>query len=203
MSTLLILGAGGHGRVVADAALSQGIWQEVAATDRDPGRCVGELLPGIPLAAPAQALPGATAVHVAIGTARARQAEAEAVGLAFLASIIHPQSTVSSTARVGAGSFVAARSVVGPNAQLGLGVIVNHGAVVDHDVTVGDFSHVAPQAALGGAARVGRRVLVGTGACVLPGVSVCDDVTIGAGAVVHANLTQPGVYVGVPARRMK
>lgn len=204
MSTLLILGAGGHGRVVADAALSQRKWQAVSATDRDAGRCVGELLAGVPLVAPALALAEATAVHIAIGAADARQAETQAmVGRATLESVIHPQASVASSARVGAGCFLAAQSVVGPNAQLGLAVIVNHGAVVDHDVTVGDFSHIAPRAGLGGAAQVGRRVLVGTGASVLPGLTICDDVTIGAGAVVHADVTQPGVYLGIPARRVK
>jgi sugar O-acyltransferase (sialic acid O-acetyltransferase NeuD family) len=203
VSTLLILGAGGHGRVVADAALSQGTWRHLTATDRDPSRCTGELQPGIPLADPAQALPVATAIHVAIGDARARQAEAEAVGTSLLASVIHPHATVSNTAQVGAGSFLAAQCVVGPDARLGLSVIVNHGAVVDHDVAVGDFSHIAPRAALGGGARIGRRVLVGAGASVLPGITICDDVTIGAGAVVRGDVTQPGVYVGIPARRLK
>jgi sugar O-acyltransferase (sialic acid O-acetyltransferase NeuD family) len=203
VSILLILGAGGHGRVVADAALRQGIWREIRATDRDAGRCAGELLPGIVLAAPEQALAGATAVHVAIGTAGARQGETEAIGSARLASIVHPQASVSTHARVGPGCFIAAQAVVAPGAQLGVGVIVNHGAVVDHDVSVGEYSHIAPRAGLGGAARIGKRVLVGTGACVLPGVSICDDATIGAGAVVHADVTRPGVYVGVPARKTK
>jgi acetyltransferase-like isoleucine patch superfamily enzyme len=82
-------------------------------------------------------------------------------------------------------------------------VIVNHGAVVDHDVQVGDFSHVAPLAALGGNVRVGSRVLVGAGAQVLAGVRICDDVVVGAGAVVLADIEAPGVYAGVPARRVR
>ena len=82
-------------------------------------------------------------------------------------------------------------------------MIVNHGAVVDHDVQVGDFSHVAPLAALSGNVRIGARVLVGAGAQVLPGVRVADDVVIGAGSVVRAHLAEPGVYAGVPARRIR
>jgi acetyltransferase-like isoleucine patch superfamily enzyme len=82
-------------------------------------------------------------------------------------------------------------------------VIVNHGAVVDHDVSVGDFSHVAPLVALGGAVQVGSRVLVGSGASVLPGVRIGDDIVVGAGAAVCDNLLEPGVYAGVPARRVK
>ena len=96
-----------------------------------------------------------------------------------------------------------ARRCRAAGAQLGVGVIVNHGAVVDHDCEVGSFSHIAPRAALSGAVRVGSRVLLGTGACVLPGLSICDDVVVGAGAVVHEHLTQAGVYAGVPARRIQ
>jgi acetyltransferase-like isoleucine patch superfamily enzyme len=92
---------------------------------------------------------------------------------------------------------------VGAGARLGTSVIVNHGAVVDHDVAVGDFSHIAPLAALGGGAKVGRRVLVGSGACILPGVRVADDAVVGAGAVVADHLIEPGIYAGVPARRLK
>ncbi|WP_338050797.1 acetyltransferase [Ramlibacter algicola] len=199
-TTLLILGAGGHGRVVADAALAQGTWERVCASDRDPDRCHGELLPGVPLQAPDA--PGPAAVHIAIGAATGREREARAASLP-LATVVHPHASVSPLARVGAGSFVAAQAVLAPLAQLGSCVIVNHGAVIDHDCVVGDFSHVAPLAALGGQARVGARVLVGAGAHLLPGVRVCDDVVIGAGAVVRSDIDVPGVYAGVPARRVR
>ena len=68
---------------------------------------------------------------------------------------------------------------------------------------VGAFSHVAPCAALGGEARVGRGVLVGAGVSLLPGVRICDGVTLGAGAVVRDEIVEPGVYAGVPARRVR
>ena len=84
-----------------------------------------------------------------------------------------------------------------------MSVIVNHGAVVDHDCVVGEFSHIAPHAALGGAVQVGRHVLVGGGATVLPGLRIADDVVIGAGAVVCDDLLHAGVYAGVPARRLR
>jgi acetyltransferase-like isoleucine patch superfamily enzyme len=80
---------------------------------------------------------------------------------------------------------------------------VNHGAVIDHDVSVGDFSHVAPLVALGGGVQVGKGVLIGSGASVLPGLRLGDNVVVGAGAVVCEDLPQAGVYAGVPARRLK
>lgn len=201
-STLVILGAGGHGRVVADAALAARAWQRVLATDRDSARWGHELLPGVPVLPLEQALAaGDAGFHVAIGSAEARERETLQLGARALASVVHPGAAVSPFAQVAPGCFVAAQGVVAPHARLRAGVIVNHGAVVDHDVDVGGFSHIAPRAALGGAVRIGRGVLVGAGALVLGGVVVCDGATIGAGAVVISPITAAGVYVGVPARR--
>jgi sugar O-acyltransferase (sialic acid O-acetyltransferase NeuD family) len=199
---LLILGAGGHGRVVADAALAQGRWARVRITDRDASRVGEELLPGLRVEPLADAVAGSTEIHVAIGAAAARQREAQATGLP-LATVVHPQAGVSPYAVLGEGTFVAARAVVAPGARVGTCVIVNHGAVVDHDVQVGDFTHIAPLVALSGAVRIGQRVLVGAGANLLPGLHVGDDIVIGAGAVVREHLEAPGVYAGVPARRVR
>lgn len=203
MSSLLIFGAGGHGRVVADAALRTGRWSLVLASDRDPARCRGELLPGVALQPADAGLVAAQAVHVAIGSSASREREVAALPAGVLASVIHPQASVSAHAMVAPGCFVAAQAVVAPLASLGRSVILNHGAVVDHDVSVGDFSHIAPLAALGGGVQVGRRVLIGSGARVLPGLRIADDVVVGAGAVVCDNLDEAGVYAGVPARRLK
>jgi sugar O-acyltransferase (sialic acid O-acetyltransferase NeuD family) len=200
---LLIFGAGGHGRVVADAAIAAGRWLRVLASDRDPARCTGELLPGVPLLPAYAATAAAGAIHVAIGNGASRAREIAALPAGLLATVVHPLASVSRHASLGPGCFVAAQAVVGPKASLGVSVIVNHGAVVDHDVGVGDFSHIAPLAALGGGAQVGRRVLVGSGASVLPGVRIGDDVVIGAGAVVSRDLPEAGTYAGVPARRLK
>lgn len=202
MSSLLIFGAGGHGRVVADAAVGSGHWQSVLASDRDPSRCDGELLKGIVLLPPDAAMANATAVHVAIGEAASRAREVAALPAEMLVSVFHNRASVSAHADVGRGCFIAAQAVVAAGASLGVSVIVNHGAVVDHDVSIGDFCHIAPLAALGGGVRIGRRVLVGSGASILPGVRIGDDVVIGAGAVVLQDLPLAGVYAGVPARRL-
>lgn len=202
-SSLLLFGAGGHARVVADAATAQGAWLTLVATDRNPEKCTGQLLPGIDLMALPRALALDTAVHVAIGDNTARELESAALGVGRLATVKHRDASVAATARLGPGCFVAAHAVVAPMAQLGAGVIVNHGAVVDHDALVGDFTHVGPGAVLGGAVRLGNRVLVGAGAVVLPGISVVDDVVIAAGCVVNRPLDGAGTYAGIPARRLR
>ncbi|MGE0330137.1 MAG: NeuD/PglB/VioB family sugar acetyltransferase [Ramlibacter sp.] len=202
-SSLLLFGAGGHARVVADAVLCQGAWSVLAASDRDPQKCSGELLPGIELVDLPRALVLEAALHVAIGNNAARELESAALGMQRLVTVTHRDASVAPTAVLRPGCFVAARAVVAPLARLGTGVIVNHGAVVDHDAVVGDFTHVAPGAMLGGAVRLGKRVLVGAGAVVLPGIAVADDVVIAAGCVVNKPLHEAGTYAGMPARRLK
>jgi sugar O-acyltransferase (sialic acid O-acetyltransferase NeuD family) len=199
---LLIFGAGGHGRVVADAARAAGV-TGLLASDRNPALCQGELLPGVPLHLPDASAPAqARAVHVAIGHNTARERESQALGLKRLHTVCHPTASVSPFAQLGEGSLVAGQAVVAPDARLGLGVIVNHGAVVDHDCCIGDFAHIAPGAVLGGEVRIGPGVLVGAGAVVLPGRSIAAGAVVGAGAVVRDNIDSPGTWVGVPARRI-
>jgi sugar O-acyltransferase (sialic acid O-acetyltransferase NeuD family) len=198
---LLVFGASGHGRVVADAALCSGAWRSVLASDRNPARQHGELLPQVSMIAPEQVLQELH-LHMAIGNNTARAREARAWGEDRLVTVCHPASIVSAQAQLAGGCFVAAQAVIAPGARLGLGVIVNHGAVVDHDCEIDGYSHIAPQACLGGGVRVGHGVLIGAGAIVLPGLQVADGVIVGAGAVVQRSITELGTYVGVPARRL-
>jgi sugar O-acyltransferase (sialic acid O-acetyltransferase NeuD family) len=200
--TLLIFGAGGHARVVADAAQAMAAGWQLLASDRNDAVCHGELLPGIALRPLSQCLPLPAAVHVAIGDNAARARESQALGLERLLTVVHPAAVVSPHATLAAGCFVAAASVLAPGAHVGTGTLINHAAVVDHDCVLGAFVHLAPGAVLGGQVRLGEGVLVGSGAVVQPGCVVVAGARIGAGAVVCRDITAPGVYVGVPARRI-
>lgn len=199
--TLVIFGAGGHGRVVADAALCAAYWQ-VVATDRNPALCQGQLLPGVSLVAIQEAQPQSNAVHVAIGDNAARERESRSLGCQRLVTVQHPAASVASVSQIAPGCFIAAQAVVAPGACLDIGVIVNHAAVVDHDCAVGAFSHIAPAAVLGGGVHLGQRVLVGAGAVVQPGLRITDDTVIGSGAVVCSHIDAAGTYIGIPARRV-
>jgi sugar O-acyltransferase (sialic acid O-acetyltransferase NeuD family) len=199
---IILIGAGGHARVVLDTLLLSGVAPERIAV-RD-ARAGGSVLMLTATAPEIDASMAGAAFHIAIGNAEVRErlfaAAIEAGGTPL--TIVHPRATVSPFATLERGSFVAASAVVAPGASVGEGVIVNHGAIVDHDCAVGDFAHIAPNATLGGAARVGARSLIGAGAAVLPAVAIGMDTIVGAGSVVTLGIAG-GTWIGAPARRVK
>jgi UDP-N-acetylbacillosamine N-acetyltransferase len=201
VARVAIFGAGGHGSVVADAALCAG-WDVLGFLDD--GRPVGqELSLGRVLGGRAwcSAHPD-VAIALAIGDNRIRQQLAEELTAAGaqLATIVHPSAVVARTAQLGAGAAVLALAVINAGARVESGAIVNSAAVVEHDAWVGPFAHVSPRAVLAGAARLGEQSQLGAGACVLPGISVGPRCLVGAGAVVTRDVPAHSVCVGVPAR---
>lgn len=200
---LVIIGAGGHGKVVVDAAQSTSSPIEIALTDEAPSKW-NSVIARQPVVSVEEALLGGQVFHVAIGDNAAR--ERIAAGLLSremrYEKIIHSRACVARTATVGEGVFLAAQSVVGPDSVVGMGTIINHGAVVDHDCQIGEFVHIAPGATLGGGVSVGKGAMIGAGANILPGVSVGSGCTVGAGAVVLGDLESNAVYVGIPARKL-
>lgn len=203
---LLVVGAGGQGKVVTDAVLHDpGNRFEIVIADENECKHGQTLLGHKIIAVEKKALKGMAAFHVAIGDNAARERMSEYLTAEGLANpvLIHVRACVAESALIGQGSFIAAQAVVGPDARIEKGCIINHGAVVDHDCHVGAFSHIAPGATLGGGVRIGRQVLIGAGANILPNVSIGDHCVIGAGAVVLNDLAAGGVYSGVPARKRK
>lgn len=197
---VLVVGAGGHGKVVVAALLALG--REVAAVlDDDPGKWGGEIL-GVPVEGPVAERAGRGAAAVlGVGDNRTRRRLAASLELDWQ-SVIHPAARVDPSARVGAGAVICAGAVVQPEARVGAHAIVNTGAVIDHDCAIGDFAHVAPGAALAGEVKVGEGALVGVGSAVAPGVSIGAWATLGAGSLARKNLADGAVAAGVPARSL-
>jgi len=211
MSTLpvVIVGAGGHAAVVADALLAAGR-AVLGFVDSDPSK-VGSHVLGLPVLGDDSALQahGADAIELVNGlggigeasTLRRRaavQRRLEGEGWHF-ARVLHPAAVVSVHARLNPGCQVLAGSVVQPLATIGAGAIVNTRAVVEHDAWVGAFAHVGPGAVLCGNVRLGTGAHVGAGATVRQGVTLGDEVVVGIGAAVVRSCSA-GVLVGVPAR---
>ena len=115
---------------------------------------------------------------------------------------IHPTAILGNNVQLGKGVIVTAYSHLTCNIVVGDGVQFNLQTTVGHDSVIGDFVTTAPKVAISGNVRVGRHVTFGTSSIVLPGVSICDDVVVGAGAVVNKDIKESGTYVGIPARRV-
>ena len=206
MRLLALLGASGHGKVVADAALEAG-WQEVVFFD-DAWPDRGSLRQWNIVGNTADLLQRCAefdGVVVSIGNCAVRwnlQQQLSGRGARF-ATIVHPRACVSRHAVLGAGTVVMAGAVINVDAQLGAAVIVNTGATVDHDCLLGDGVHVAPGAHLSGDVRVGEGSWIGVGAAVRQGTEIGRYVTVGAGAVVVKSAADGLTVAGNPATLMR
>jgi len=203
MSSLLIFGAGGHGKVVADTAKSSGYWSNIAFAD--------DLYPeidnviGIPVVADFSQgklmfkdYPNAI---VAIGdNVRRFELVNELKSLGFkLATVIHPSAIIAESVEIADACVVFANSVLQTSARLGCATIVNTSASVDHDCNIGNAVHIAPGTHVGGDVSIGDFSLLGIGSSVLRGVTVGSHSVIGAGAAVIDDIDDNSIAVGVPA----
>ena len=209
MKPLLIIGAGGHAKVVADALVASG--REVIGftsgkmTNNEPY----ELLPGLKVLGTDDLLDRFSPERVDLvnglggidcaGRRRLVQERFEAQGWQF-SSVIHPTAVISSFAQIAPGVHLMAGCIVQAAASVGKGSIVNTGAIVEHDCVLEDFVHVAPRALICGDARVGGNSHIGAGAVLRQGVHLGPDTLVGAGAVVVKNFAGGGMLVGIPAR---
>jgi len=194
---LLIAGAGGHAKVVVDAALEAGI--EIAGVvghEGDPSH-----VQGVPVVHDAGSL-DASGFIVAVGDNRTRSeifAEYSATGLAPM-SVVHPSALIARTAVIGAGTFVAAGVIVNADSRIGRNTILNTGCTIDHDCVIGDHAHVGPNASTCGAVTVEEGALVGIGCSLLAARNVGEWAVVGAGSTVVRDVPAGRTYIGTPAR---
>lgn len=198
MNKLIIIGASGHGKVVADIAALNG-YKDIVFLDNDPEikNCAGYLVLGPDTMT--SELDGD--VFVAVGNAEIRKKLMERDENRNFPVLIHPSAVIAESAEVGAGSVVMAGAVINPEARIGKGCIINTSSSVDHDCMVGDYVHISVGAHLSGTVVVGTGTWIGAGAIVSNNVDICGECMIGAGAVVIKDIKEPGTYVGVPARK--
>ncbi|QQB36598.1 acetyltransferase [Achromobacter deleyi] len=199
-SQVLIVGAGGHAKVVLDALLLMGGYSPVVIDDNP--ALDGTTLLHVGVRAPLDdSMFRDQYFHIAIGSniARAKLFARFVRAGGKPLTIAHPTACISPHARIADGVFIAARAVVAPASRIESGVIVNHGAIIDHDCIVGQHAHIAPQASLAGGVQIGEQVMIGAGANILPGLKIDSRATVGAGAVLRNDVGPDSLWAGVPA----
>lgn len=200
MKQVIVIGAGGHGRVIADTVLRNG------------DRLLGflddahtESVWTYPVLGKVQdwhLYVDTAAFVLGIGSNAVReQLSKDICGPWYTA--VHPSAQIGQGVELGAGTVVMAGAVINTGAHIGAHCIVNTGAVVEHDSILEDFVHISPHATLCGTVQIGGGTHVGAGAVVRNNCIVCSGCTLGAGTVVVKDITEPGVYAGIPARRIK
>lgn len=198
-NSLIIIGAGGHGKVVADIAIKLGYTYIKFVDDNLTGCCMG--FPIVGKTCDIVALNNEnTDFVIGVGNNDVRKKISESYDVNW-ATLIHPSAQISINVAIGEGSVVMALAVVNANTTIGKHCIINSSSVVEHDNIIEDFVHISPKAALGGSVHVGEGSHIGIGATVKNGLSICDSCIIGAGAVLVKNADASGIYIGVPAER--
>jgi sugar O-acyltransferase (sialic acid O-acetyltransferase NeuD family) len=206
---LVIIGAGGHGKVVLDILQMSTKHRVVGFLDADPA-LAGTQVNGLPVIGPVnqvsrlrqQKIKGAI---VAIGDNRVRVSYAALLsehGLELITAV-HPAAVVAKSAIIGQNVVIAAGAVVAASANVGDSVILNTSCVVDHECDIEAGAHICPGALLAGRVRIGAGVFVGLGAKVLPCLSIGKGAIVGAGSVVLKDVPEGSTVVGVPARMLR
>lgn len=198
MNRLIIIGAGGHGKVAADIAELNG-YTEIAFLDDaniENPNVIGTVSDYVKYINDYD-------FFIGIGNNKVRKKIFDTLkdAGANIVSLIHPKATISRTATLGEGVIVMHGALVGVDAVVGDGAIVNTCASVDHDCGLGDFAHVSAGVHMAGTMKIDSFTFVGVGATVIQ--NICSDCIIGAGAVVSKPIVESGTYVGVPARKIK
>ena len=203
MKRIVLIGAGEHGRVVADTATCLDYSNIEFLDDNFSGPSINGAWPVIG-APDEKTLSGfdraECEIFVSIGSNLARQRMSEKLNDWNIPVLQHPSSVISKFAEVKQGTIIVAGVVVNAFATIGEGVNLNTGCTIDHDCVIGDFVHISPGANLAGCVTVGARTWVGIGAVVKEGIVIGEDVMIGAGAVVVEDVKDGTKVMGNPAR---
>ena len=201
MKPLVIIGAGGHGKSVADVAKAQG-YKDISFLDDNVEsssvmgiKVVGKLCD-------VDKYISNSDIFVAIGNCGVRSEITKKLlaNGANIATLIHPSAIIGSCVEIGVGVVIMPGVVINNSTKICDGVIVNTSSSIDHDCYVGEYSHVSVGAHVAGTVKLGSEVFLGVSSAVINNISIVDKVTIGAGAVAVKDIKESGVYVGVPCR---
>ncbi len=201
---LIIIGASGHGKVIADIAMKMNLWDRFFFLDDNEDLKNSLGINVIGKVSDAEKYINGYDFFVAIGSNASREKVQNRMieAGAFIATLIHPDSVIGQQVEIGKGTAVMAGVVINCCTQIGQGCIINTGATIDHDNKIGDFVHISPGVNTAGTVAIGEKTWLGIGTKVSNNITITKECIFGAGAVVIEDITKPGTYVGVPARRI-
>lgn len=191
---LTIIGASGHGKVVADVARLNGYDEIVFLDDDQTVTTCGNY----PVVGTTDMVVDSDVI-VAIGNADIRDHLSKN---RKLVTLIHPNAVIAEKTEIGAGTVIMAGTVINPGVRIGRGVIINTSSSIDHDCVIEDLVHVSVGAHLCGSVKIGAKTWIGAGATISNNVNICGNCMIGAGAVVIKDIDKSGTYIGVPAQKL-
>ncbi len=199
MFKVVIVGAGGHAKVIADIVIKNGDNLIGFLDDKKNGKIFLEYevlgkISDIP------SFPSDVKFIVAIGDNYIRKEISEKYDVSWYTAI-HPTATIALDATIGCGSCVMAKAVINSSAIIGKHCIINSASIIEHDNVIKDYVHVSPNATLCGTVTVGNLSFIGSSSVIRNNLQVADKVTIGIGGVVVKDITESGVYYGVPAKK--
>lgn len=204
----IIIGHGGHGKVVKDMILSNEGNEVIGFLDDQYKdiRLSGNLFLG-PIRSAKHMIETFQDIKfiLAVGNNPIRKLIVEKLALPeeCYASAIHKSAVVSSSAKIGLGAVIMANAVINADTEIGEHVIINTGSVVEHDCKIKEFAHICPGVSMAGGVQIGKGTKIGTGAAIIPNVKVGDWTTIGAGATVIRDIPSYSTAVGIPAKVKK
>ena len=205
MGRLWIIGAGGHGCVLAELAHRMGAWNSIAFLDdyrEQPALDLGFEITGDSGTLQSRSR-SEDSFLIGLGENRRRLELFRCMrSVCSPTTLVAPEACVAPSCTIESGSVVMPGAILQAGVRIGEGCILNSGCVIEHGVTLGDGVHVAPGASIGGDATIGDCSWIGIGASVVHGVTISNDIVVGAGGVVAESLVQSGTYAGVPVRRL-
>jgi sugar O-acyltransferase (sialic acid O-acetyltransferase NeuD family) len=200
---IMIIGAGGHGKVVADIARLNG-YKEILFLDDDISRKTNGRYQVVGTSNDIDRYKEEYDFFVAVGGNDMRERITVKLSEMNIEQpiLIHPSATVDETAKIGEGTVIMANAVINADSKIGRGCIINTSATVDHDCIIDDYVHISPGVHIAGGVQIGRKTWIGAGSTVINNVTVCEQCIVGAGSVVIKDIGECGTYVGSPARKV-
>lgn len=199
--SVVIIGASGHGKVIADTVLKSG---DKVVGFLDDGVEKGTQIVGFSVLGKTEDYKNYTDCEfvIAIGDSYIREKIANELPVKWYTAI-HPTAVISSIdVEIGEGTVVMANAVINSSAKIGKHCIINTGAIVEHDNVLEDYVHLSPNVVLSGIVKVGKSTHIGAGSCTKQVLNIASDCVFGAGSVIVKDITESGTYAGVPVKKI-